>query len=62
MSIKTLSASNRYLKKATAIENLVTNASSNTAIETGKGRHTYAVRPIPDQCDVEVKTQVSSKK
>ena len=44
MAIKTLSNTNRYLKKGTVTKQIITNVSSNTAIETGKPASTYVSR------------------
>lgn len=44
MSVKTLSANNRYLKDKSATMQIVTNVSSSTAIETGKSSRTYINR------------------
>ena len=41
---KTLSSTNRYLKKPNASERLVKNVSSSTAIETGKSANVYETR------------------
>lgn len=44
MSVKTLSANNRYLKDKSATMQIVINVSTSTAIETGKSSRTYINR------------------
>ncbi len=44
MPTRSLSASNRYLRKATASKQVVDNVSSSTAIETGKPASVYVTR------------------
>jgi len=41
MTIKTLSANNRYLKRKSATKHIIRNVSSSTAIETGKPSSIY---------------------